>query len=229
MTPVRWRLVAERWGPTWRGFIVELPGCQVTGGSLEELVTQAPKIIEAHRTWLHEKGLSVPRWMTDAVILVEIAEASSDGRGPLFEVDQRVITAQELDHALEVGEAIINELIVLAHQTRRWETLPAERRAAGWTPLDILRRVAELDRWYAARLAPDAGALTLPEDALSALRSGAQVFVSVVRAWWAVWGNQTVEREGERWTVGKLLRRRTAHVREQVEELRAWATANERE
>ncbi len=228
MIVTRWRLVAERWESTWLGFIIELPGCQVTGCSLEELVTEAPKAIAAHRTWLCEKGLTVPECLTDTVTLVEVAEASSGDRGPLFEIDQRVITSQELAHALEVGDAALADLVALTDRAREWETLPLDQRPAGWTPPEIVRHVAEFDRWYAARLAPDAGALALPEDPLLALRQAAQAFVSVVRAWWAVWGNRRVEREGEQWTVGKVLRRRTGHLREHTEQLRAWVTCTER-
>ncbi|MFN3336028.1 MAG: type II toxin-antitoxin system HicB family antitoxin [Thermomicrobium sp.] len=179
---VRWRLVAEQWGPTWFGFIVELPGCQITGCSPEELVTEAPKAIAAPRRWLREKGLTIPECPTDAVTLIETAEATLDGRGPLFEIDQRVITSQELAHALEVGDAALDDLVALAHRTWEWETLPPEVRPAGWTPPEIVRHVAECDRWYAARLAPDAGALVLPEDPLLALQQAARAFVSVVRA-----------------------------------------------
>ncbi|MCM8746319.1 type II toxin-antitoxin system HicB family antitoxin [Thermomicrobium sp. CFH 73360] len=228
MIVAHWRLVAERWESTWLGFIIELPGCLITGCSLEELITEAPMAIAKHRTWLCAKGLTVAECPTNAITVVEVAEASPDGRRPLFEIDQRVITPEELAHALEVGDAALNELVALTDRTREWETLPLDHRPSGCTPPQIVRHVAEFDRWYAARLAPDAGALALPEDPLLALRQAAQAFVSVTRAWWAVWGSRVVERDGEQWTVAKVLRRRTSHLCKHAIELLAWVQCMER-
>jgi len=72
---------------------------------------------------------------------------------------------------------------------------------------------------------PDIGALALPDDPIEAVQRAHQAFVAGIRAWWAIWRNRVVERDGEQWTVAKVLRRRTGHLREHVEQLLAWARA----
>jgi len=67
-----------------------------------------------------------------------------------------------------------------------WERRTRSARQAGWTPSEILRHVAESDRWYAARLSPDVSGMALPDDPAEAIRRADRAFIGVVRAWWSV-------------------------------------------
>ncbi|MCX7622791.1 MAG: type II toxin-antitoxin system HicB family antitoxin [Thermomicrobium sp.] len=222
---VPWRLLAERWEASWLGYVVELPGCQFAASTLDELLARAPEAIAQHLAWLRGHGLQAIERSPERFVLVETAEALPDGRGPLFEGDRRSLSEGELQSALRVGDAALVDLVALTERTDGWERLPEAARPTGRTPPEILQHVAERDRWYAARLAPDAGALALPVDPIEALERAAQTFVSVVRAWWAIWKQTVVERDGERWTVAKVLRRRTGHLREHARQLAAWCDA----
>ncbi|MCX2727966.1 type II toxin-antitoxin system HicB family antitoxin [Thermomicrobium sp. 4228-Ro] len=217
-----WRVLAEQWETHWVGYVVELPGCQFAAATLDELLQRVPLAISSHVAWLRGHGLQGMNRPSDVFLLTERAQALPGQCGPLFDADRRNISAGELDVAIRVGEAAIEELLALAVRAHDWDTLPESQRPPGWPPPTVLRHVAEMDRWYAARLMPDIGALALPDDPREAVRRAHQAFVSGIRAWWAIWRDRVVERDGEQWTVAKVLRRRTGHLREHAEQLLAW-------
>jgi len=220
-----WRVLAEHWDTNWLGYVVELPGCQFRAGTLDELLQRAPQAIASHLAWLRGHGLQGIDRPADFFLLTERVQALPGGRGPLFDADRRNLSASELDVALQVGNAAIEDLVALAGRTQAWAARAESERPSGWLPPAILHHVAEKDVWYAARLMPDIGALALPDDPIEAVQRAHQAFVAGIRAWWAIWRNRVVERDGEQWTVAKVLRRRTGHLREHVEQLLAWARA----
>jgi predicted RNase H-like HicB family nuclease len=223
-----WRVLAEQWETHWVGYVVELPGCQFAAATLDDLLQHVPLAIASHVAWLCEHGLQGMNRPPDAFILTERAQALPGNCGPLFEADRRDISASELDVALSVGNAAIDDLLTLAARAQGWEALSEWQRPPGWPPPAVLRHVAEMDRWYVARLMPDIAALALPDDPVEAVRRAHQAFVSGIRAWWAIWKNRVVERDGEQWTVAKVLRRRTGHLREHTEQLLAWVRVSGR-
>ncbi len=217
-----WRILAERWETGWFGYVAGLPGCLVTAPTLDGLLASAPQTIATHLAWLQRRGIPVSERPPERIVLAESAEALPGGIGPLFEADRSHLSAAELDLALRVGQATIEEIFELADATRGWEAATHPGRPPGWTPPQILRHIADLDLWYAGRLMPDVGALALPGDALVRVQRAHQAFTSSMRAWWALWKNRVIERDGERWTIGKVLRRRTAHLREHAGQLAEW-------
>jgi len=92
----------------------------------------------------------------------------------------------EIEAVHRVGSAAVADLLALWQRASEWERRTRSARQAGWTPSEILRHVAESDRWYAARLSPDVSGMALPDDPAEAIRRADRAFIGVVRAWWSV-------------------------------------------
>ncbi len=217
-----WRILAEHWESGWFGYVVELPGCRFFAPALDSLLQRAPVAIAAHLAWLRRHSIPVSERPADRLVLAESAEALPGGIGPLFEADRAHLSPDELELGLRTGDAAMEELLELAERSRDQLELPHSGQPSGWTPPEILRHVADRDLWYAARLMPDVGALTLSADPYVRVQSAHRAFTSGIRAWWALWKNRVVDRDGERWTVAKVVRRRTAHLLEHLEQLAQW-------
>jgi predicted RNase H-like HicB family nuclease len=217
-----WRLLLEGWPKEWIGFVSELPGCSVKGRNRDEVLARAPEAIAMHLAWLDAHDLPRPEGSGPEVRVAEEMAATAQGVGPLFHDDRQPMRLEEIEAVHRVGSAAVADLLALWERASEWERRTRSAPQAGWTPSEILRHVAELDRWYAARLSPAVSGMALPDDPAEAIRRADRAFIGVVRAWWSVWGETVVEREGEQWTVRKVLRRRTAHLREDAQQLAQW-------
>lgn len=217
-----WRLLLEEWPKEWIGFVSELPGCSMKGRNRDEVLARAPEAIAMHLAWLDAHDLPRPEGSGPEVRVAEEMAATAQGVVPLFYDDRQPMRLGEIEAVHRVGSAAVADLLALWERASEWERRTRSARQAGWTPSEILRHVAESDRWYAARLSPDVSGMALPDDPAEAIRRADRAFIGVVRAWWSVWGETVVEREGEQWTVRKVLRRRTAHLREHAQQLAQW-------
>jgi hypothetical protein len=192
----------------------------VKGRNRDEVLVREPEAITL--AWLDAHDLPRPEGSGPEVRVAEEMAATAQGGGPLFHDDRQPMRLEEIEAVHRVGSAAVADLLALWERASEWERRTRSARQAGWTPSEILRHVAESDRWYAARLSPDVSGMALPDDPAEAIRRADRAFIGVVRAWWSVWGETVVEREGEQWTVRKVLRRRTAHLREHAQQLAQW-------
>ena len=210
---MRFDAVIERWSREVQLYVPVLPGFQVTGLSEEAVIETASARIDGFLGWLAELGL-LPE-VTEAATLrvVEVQESIGDA-GPLFDLDCSVPNETQVELALAVGRAALSEIVDLVLD---------EGGSAGPRLEKVLAHLTELEGWYTSRLGvtlPPVGAGGEPIDALVAAASGFEEAVDahVEGDAPAVW-----EVVSEEWSLAKVLRRRTAHLREHLPELIAFS------
>ena len=71
MAKSQYTIIVESGAGNFSAFAPDLPGCVVTGDTLDEAVEQMKQAIEFHLEGLAEEGLPIPS-PTDSVRLVEV-------------------------------------------------------------------------------------------------------------------------------------------------------------
>jgi hypothetical protein len=201
--------VVEIWPGETLLYIPELPGFRVNAASPDHALRHANDRIERFLKWLEEGELAESVAPAGVIDITE--QRAADGNtGPLFEADREQAGADHREFALSVGRAALPDLLFVFDDLDQ-----AHRPAATQT----LRHVAEMDRWYATRLAPASGQpFAAIEDELV---QSASLFEETIDGLpdedaarvWAI--------DGEQWTIRKALRRRTGHLREHLVDLLA--------
>jgi hypothetical protein len=202
-----WQAVVEIWPSETLLFVPALPGFQVNAPSPEEALADAGQRIDSFIQWVLECELADALPTGERITIAE--EASAVGKaGPFFESDSLATDSDHNELALAVGRAALSDLLFALDDVPLEHKQSAER---------TLRHVAEIDRWYATRLAPAQGSpFAAIEDELV---QSASLFEETVDALhdadrpvkWAL--------DGETWSVRKALRRRTGHLREHLVDL----------
>jgi hypothetical protein len=201
--------VAEVWSSETLVYVPSLPGYQVSGPALDSAFEAAYDRIDAFCQWLVEGELIPAPPESTELELVQTLPAEGTA-GPIFGLDREPADDEHRELALSVGRAALSDLLFVLDDTTRQNRPEAER---------ILRHVAELDRWYATRVAPASGS---PFQALEdELVQSASLFEETIdgvpsHRLFDVW---TID--GEEWSIRKVLRRRTGHLREHLPELLA--------
>ena len=134
--------------------------------------------------------------------------AESATIGPLFAADLPAPSDAEIETALAVGRAAISDLIDYFDATAGSDEIELTVTAV---------QIAQQDDWYASRLG--AAQLTaFATDPLDTLVQAAGRFEDEVDAYVSSAKPELWRIDGEEWTLAKLLRRRTAHLREHLPE-----------
>jgi hypothetical protein len=202
-----WEAVAERWRNEVILSIPSLPGFFAKEPDVAQAFARANETISPFVDWLVEDEL-LPGRPEMGPIVIQEELAGEDGKGPIFVLDRLIPEANLLELALAVGRAALSDLIFTFDDLDRSVLREGERQ---------LRHVAEMDRWYANRIQPG---LTQPQaDLEDELVGSASFFEEIIDE---VFGSDPGKERtlgGETWTLAKVLRRRTVHLREHVTDL----------
>ena len=201
--------IAEVWPSETLVFVPSLPGFQVNGPSLDVAFESAYDRIDGFWQWLVEgEVLPAPPESTE-LELVQTLHADGE-HGPLFDADREPAGVEHRELALTIGRAALSDLLFVLDDIDGDQRQRAER---------VLRHVAELDRWYATRVAPAGGS---PFAALEdELVQSASLFEETIDGIHESRSREVWSIDGEGWSMRKVLRRRTGHLREHLPELLA--------
>jgi hypothetical protein len=201
--------IAEVWTTETLVFIPSLPGFQVNGAALDVAFESAYDRIDGFCQWLVEGEILPSAPESTELELVQTLHAAGE-HGPLFDSDREPATEEHRELALTIGRAALSDLLFVLDDIDGDRRQRAER---------VLRHVAELDRWYATRVAPASGS---PFAALEdELVQSASLFEETIDGIQESRSREVWSIDGEEWSVRKVLRRRTGHLREHLPELLA--------
>ena len=204
-----WLADVEVWSSETMLYVPALPGLFAKGGSVAECLAIATAALDPFLDWLVADEL-LPDRPTTGEIIVRETVPGTDATGPLFASDRLALDQELIELGLAVGRAAISDLLYLLDEADGASRAAVEQN---------LRHVAELDRWYATRLLPGSGH-PFPGIEDEVVQS-ASFFEETIDA--AVSASGPDERiiDGEIWTIGKVMRRRTVHLREHVADVLA--------
>lgn len=201
--------VIEVWTSEVLLFVPDLPGFQVNAPTTERAIALAESRFDRYTAWLRDAEL-VDDLVADEGLTVVETRYAVGAAGPIFDLDAAITETAWCEFALAVGRAALSDLLFVFDDIDAGHRPAAER---------ILRHVAELDRWYATRLASASGApFAAIEDELV---QSASFFEETIDAVTATAHALIWEVDGESWSVRKALRRRTGHLREHLTDLLA--------
>ncbi len=205
-----WPVLIEEWTSESLAFVPDLPGFQIAGATPDDAFTTAKEVVGRYITWLTEGELVPDDFLVQDLELSE-KRIAVDGAGPLFNADQIAPSTEHAELALAVGRAALSDLLFVR------DDIPVESRNAAD---QVLRHVAEMDRWYAMRISEAIGKpFTSIEDELV---QSASLFEEIIDL--AIESNRAESWtiDGEQWSLAKVLRRRTGHLREHLPQLMAF-------
>lgn len=206
------RALVELWLNETGIYIDRLPGVYASGENEPAALSALPDAVEQHLAWLASHGGFE---MPGEALEIEIAERlpAREGRyGPLFESDRVPVSDEDIEQALRVAALGRRDLIDLYRSVSamRRNSTPAD---GGWSIAQHLRHVAELDLFYVTAFSSGPWP-SLPDDPVQALQTSATFVQQVIHKAARERPADVIEHGGEEWTVAKVLRRVTAHVRE---------------
>lgn len=205
-----WPVLIEQWPSESLAFVPDLPGFQISAETPDAAFLTAQDVIGRYVTWLREGELVPEDFLVHDLELSE-KRAAVDGAGSLFLADQIATTEDRAELALAVGRAALSDLLFVR------DDIPADARKAAD---QVLRHVAEMDRWYAMRISEATGMPFMSVE--DELVQSASLFEETIDLaldsdrplFWTI--------DGEQWSVAKVLRRRTGHLREHLPQLMAF-------
>ena len=203
-----WNAIIEQWTTDTLVYVPALPGLYGKAESVDDALAILHRTLDPFLDWLHADELTETRLPSGPITVIEARNAAGEA-GPLFTIDSERPDADWLELALAVGRAALSDMIYTYDELETPSKSAADR---------MLRHVAELDRWYATRLRGGTGH---PSQSLEdEIVQSASFFEDVVDLVFAD-GSADISREvdGEEWTLAKILRRRTVHLREHLADL----------
>ena len=206
---MRYAAVVEVWPSEALLFIPELPGFQVNAKTPAEAARVAPTRLLAFLEWLSDLELiALPSDGAD----IEVSETlRADGdAGPLFAADERTPDEEWVELALAVGRGEVSDIVELVSDLGDSGMADARR---------VLTHLTEQDLWYASRLRVDVRPTAVVADPVEVLISAASAVEEAVDRRVELGPDGVREVDGERWSLAKVLRRRTGHLREHLPEL----------
>ena len=206
----------EEWPSQALLYIPVLPGFILSASSRDELIDFSLDAIDLHLAWLESHLAPLPLENNGGLVVREVLSATG-ATGPLFDADRVELTADEIENALSLGRIALSDIIDLVDVLESVGKADAEMKR-------IVLHICVLDIWYSTRLGGPDPALRPVADALAAMIQAGGLFEvrideRVVSGFDDPGDVTTID--GEDWTVAKLLRRRTAHIREHSIELAA--------
>ena len=206
---MRYEAVVEVWTREAILYVPALPGFQVNARSADDALRQSPPRLLAFLEWLGDLELIPTPTDGPDLEVVQTLRAEGDS-GPLFTLDERTPDEEQVELALAVGRGEVSDIVEVVSDLGSTGMAEAAR---------VLGHLAELDLWYASRLQVDTvptAAVADPVETLIATASDVEEAVDrrVELGPGGLW-----EIDGERWSLAKMLRRRTGHLREHLPEL----------
>jgi len=158
-------------------------------------------------------GHGYPPALEDEGGLVILEDLKSDEAiGPRFEPDLVEPSPDEIEAALALGRVALSDVIDLAD-------LLEIAGASNPEATRIVRHICVLDIWYSTRLGGPDPVLSPIADSIDAMVAAAGMFEDRIDEIRLTGETGIVVTDLEEWTLAKLLRRRTAHIREHTLEL----------
>jgi hypothetical protein len=209
----RYSGLMERWPDRAQLYIRELPGFFWSAPDRDELIEFALDALDVHLAWLDFHGYP-PALDNEGGLAVIEDLPSKGGVGPRFDSDLLELDHDEIENALSIGRVALSDIIDLADELEPRADVAAE--------VDrIVLHIAVQDIWFATRIDQRAPSLRLSPEPIDAMIAAAGLFEERIDAISAGIADDIAERDGEEWTLAKLLRRRTSHIREHALELAA--------
>lgn len=197
-----WPVLVESRMQGVTAFVPDLPGFHTSGETEPDALDAASAAVERYVGWL-ESGELLPEGT--GVQTLQVAERldAPEERRAIFAHDRAPVPDEQFELALAVGRAVVSDLLFV------WDDVPQDRRADASR---ILQHVAGQDRWYASRIA---AARESPFHSIEdELIQSASLFEETIDAEFAARNGAFWNVSGEEWSVGKVLRLRTCHLRE---------------
>lgn len=209
------RAVIERRADQRLVYVSDLPGCWVSAHSVEVAVAAAEAAIPDYMRWLRAHHIDVPH--DGDLELGILEEGEYQGRiGPFFSTDLHAPNEEQFELALVVGAAARDDLVQLYLEASPQQQV-YKYSAAEHSPRDILFEVAERDIWFAQRLEDiftRTPKITLGEDPVEAVMSACIHIEYRMKHVFDLAASRKFERDGEDWSLTKVIRRRTAYLRQ---------------
>jgi hypothetical protein len=194
----------EHWPAESVLYVRALPGFHARGHDPADLQWQSGSALQAHLDWLVERELIDAPSGDVELTIAEEATAPSESIGPTFHADLVAMDDQEIEIALAIGRAAVSDVIDAYDAGARGTTSSVLASA--------IHSIARIDRWYASRLSGE-HAQPASGDPIDELVAAAGALEDAVDRFVLAGNRELFEREGEQWTLAKVLRRRTAHLR----------------
>lgn len=210
----RYEGVIEEWPAQSRLYIRVLPGFFASAPTREQLIEESLDAIDFHLEWLDGHGYSPALEDEGGLVVIEDLPSAPDGAGPLFESDRPEPDHAEIEAALGIGRVALSDIIDLVDLIAGDEPLSGDIER-------VLRDLADRDLWLATRLGGAVPNARRPGNPLDAMIHAAGLFEEKIDEIAEGKRPGVVVADGEPWTLAKLLRRRTADVREHALELAA--------
>lgn len=212
----RFEGLIEEWPEQALLYVPILPGFILSASSRDELIDFALDAIDLHIAWLESHLAPLSLEHDGGLAVLEVLPAVGTV-GPLFDADRIELSADEIENALSLGRIALSDIIDLVDELESAGKANAEMQR-------IILHICVLDIWYSTRLGGPDPALKPVADTLDAMIQAGGLFEvrvdeRVVSGFDDPGDVTTID--GEDWTLTKLLRRRTAHIREHAIELAA--------
>lgn len=209
----------------WIAWVLELPGCYSSARNQMEAIAGAPTRIKAFFDWRaqHRRDPNRALRAMPQIKVVESLRAFPSPENPeylinaFFADDQRPLSAEEVENALELAEYAHRDLMDVVHQLSL-EWLDTSLGIPRFESInDILRHVGGSEWWYFERLgmAFDGDELPInPFARLEKVRANTRARLPEL-----VGDARVVEREGEKWSARKVVRRMLWHERDHTQHI----------
>jgi hypothetical protein len=212
---IRLDAAIEHWSSEHILYARELPGFLATGSSSADLHRRSGDALQAHLDWLVARDLIDEPAGPVELSMVEEDDANSDAIGPRLMMDLIPPDDAEIETALAVGRAALSDLIDMFEVASRSGETAGDSR--------LLQRIAQRDAWFGSRLSGSQPALVIVEsaDPIDLLVHAAGSFEDEVDQFVLASKADLFLRDGEEWTLAKVLRRRTGHLRHHLSQSRS--------
>jgi hypothetical protein len=208
----RYEGLMEEWPDRAQLYVKELPGFFAAAPTRDELIEISLPALDLHLSWLAGHGYEGAIADEGGLVIDEDLKSQGDA-GPRFEADLAEPDEEAIEQALGLGRVALSDVIDLVDAMEE-SGGPSEELGR------IVRHLAVQDLWFATRLDHAPPSLKPIADPVDAMVAAAGIFEERIDEL-AGKAPGIVTRDGEEWTLGKLLRRRTAHIREHALELAA--------
>ena len=206
----------------WVAWVFDLPGCFSKARNREDAIANAPLRIAQYFEWLSNHNYSAPR--PPEPIEVEVSESFnsfiSEGDyivNAFFEDDLRLLSSEEVEHALWLLECTRSDLLQIIQQISSDQldrSIPGEVQGS---IRGILGHIARAEWWYFDRLDLAFKREEMPEDVMKMIE---KVRAHARHCLPQLVSNSTItERIGERWSARKIVRRTLWHERAHTQQI----------
>ncbi len=213
---MEWYALVEEWPNESLVSFRELPGCLSTALTTEEAIQKAPEAIAEYFHWLKQNKIFFPKEEINSIEVVVKERLRADQVGPCFETELVAPTDREMTNALTVA-AIARALLVELYN----RVPPAQRSCAfksgEWSLTEHLQHLLRSEAHYVGCLndQPPEAIPPVPETELPRkfIENGKnyEIFLRALTA--EQRSHVYIHGEAE-WTVAKMLRRMTEHLRD---------------